>query len=42
MTASQTSVPVLELAGVQKNFGDHAAVRGVDLRIEKEEFLTHA
>jgi putative spermidine/putrescine transport system ATP-binding protein len=40
MTAPQTSVPVLELAGVQKNFGDQAAVRGVDLRIEKEEFLT--
>jgi putative spermidine/putrescine transport system ATP-binding protein len=40
MTASQTSAPVLELAGVQKNFGNHAAVRGVDLRIEKEEFLT--
>jgi putative spermidine/putrescine transport system ATP-binding protein len=40
MTESQTSVPVLELAGVQKSFGDHAAVRGVDLRIEKEEFLT--
>jgi len=40
MTATTTTVPAVDLAGVEKRFGDLVAVRHLDLQIEPGEFFS--
>ncbi|QEW04577.1 amino acid ABC transporter ATP-binding protein [Microbacterium lushaniae] len=39
MSVERTTVPVLEVVGVEKRFGEHAALDGVDLRVEDSEVV---
>ncbi len=39
MSAERTAIPVLEVVGLKKSFGEHAALDGVDFRVEDSEVV---